>query len=112
MNDMTTRQPKPVRRIRPKPAPVLLLPEWRVKAPAPVVIDIMALARAGRATALAAKAGPKAAKAARKAQAFQPIEVVLIDADFRARVEAIANRRGIPQVYARPVATARPLAAG
>lgn len=110
MNDMTTclacaRPIRPVRRIHPKPAPILLLPEWRVEVPDPVVIDIMALARAGRAAALAAKA-------ARRQAAFQPIEVVLINADFRARVEAIANRRAIPQVCVRPAATARPLAAG
>ena len=82
-----------------------LLPEWRVDVPAPVGIDMQAEARVGRIRALAAKA-------ARRAQAFQPIEVVLINADFRARVEGIAARRGGTLVCARPVVTARPLAAG
>lgn len=109
MTDMTITtlhaQPiRPVRRIRPKPAPLLLLPEWRVDAPAPAPVT-MADARAGRARA-------HAAKAAHKAEAFQPVEAILINPDFRARVEAIAARRGATVVCARPVAAPMPLAAG
>lgn len=104
MLDMTTVQPRQVRRIRPKPLPLLLLPDWRVDAPTPAPVTA-ADARAGRARALADKA-------ARKAAAFQPPEVILINPDFRARVEALAARRGGTLVSARPVTTARPLAAG
>lgn len=107
MLDMTTAYAtcaRPVRRIRPKPLPLLLLPEWRVEAPAPAPTgaDLLALAREGRARALAAKAE-------RKAAAFQPIEAILICPDFRARVEAIAARR---VVTASAAATVRPIAAG
>lgn len=70
---------------RARPQPLTLLPEQRV--------DLLAKARAGRVAALAAKAE-------RKAQAFQPVEAILINPDFRARVAAIAVRH------------ARPLAAG
>lgn len=113
MNDMTTVQPRRVRPVHPStttrptvtPAPLLLLHEWRADVPARVGIDMQALAREGRARALAAKA-------ARRQAAFQPIEVVLVNADFRARIEAIASRRGIPQVCARPVTAPMPLAAG
>ena len=93
MLDMNT--PRQVRRIRPKPLPLLLVSHWRVDAlaPAPAQADLLALAREGRARALAAKA-------ARKAAAFQPPEVILINPDFRARVAALAVRH------------ARPLAAG
>ena len=79
--------------------PLALLPAQRVDAPAR---DMQAKAREGRLLALVAKA-------ARRAAAFQPVEVVLIDPDFRARVEAITARR---VVTATAVATARPLAAG
>jgi len=110
MNDMTTVQPRRVRPAHPsttarpvvKPAPLLLLPAWRVDAPARVGTDMVALARA---RALAAKA-------ARRAAAFQPVEAVLLNPDFRARVQAIVARRGATLVCARPVTTARPLAAG
>lgn len=79
MLDMTTVQPcqvRRIRRIRPKPMPLLLLPEWRVLVPD---------AREGRLRALLAKE-------TRRAAAFQPIEVVVINAAFRARVEAITAR--------------------
>lgn len=76
MNAMTTCQPRTVRRIRPKPMPLLLLPEWRVQVPD---------AREGRLRALLAKQ-------ARRAAAFQPVEVVVINAAFRARLEAITAR--------------------
>ena len=79
--------------------PLALLPAQHVDAPAR---DMQAKAREGRLLALVAKA-------ARRAAAFQPVEVVLIDPDFRARVEATAARR---VVTASTVATARPLAAG
>jgi hypothetical protein len=79
---------------RARPQPLTLLPEQRV--------DLLAKARAGRVAALAAKA-------ARKAAAFQPPEVLLINPDFRARVEAMQARR---VVTACTVATSRPLAAG
>lgn len=113
MNDMTAVQPRRVRPVHPStttrptmtPAPLLLLLAWRADVPAPVGIDMQALAREGRARALTAKA-------ARRQAAFQPIEIVLVNAEFRARIEAIANRRGIPQVCARPVITGHPLAAG
>lgn len=85
MNDMTmmtTTQPRPVRRIRPKPQPLLLLPEWRVTSAA----EAAALARAGRLRALA--------KVQRRKAAFQPVEVVYRNPDFQARVEALAGRRG------------------
>jgi hypothetical protein len=101
MNDLTMTTPRPVRRIRPKPLPLLLLPDWRVDAPAPAPVTA-ADARAGRARALAAKA-------ARKAAAFQPPEVILINEAFAARVAAIAARR---VVTACTSATSRPLAAG
>lgn len=67
------------------PQPLTLLPEQRV--------DLLAKARAGRVAALAEKAE-------RKARAFQPVEAILINPDFRARVAAITVRH------------ARPLAAG
>ena len=103
---MTTCLPRPVRRIRPKPALLLLRPEWRVDAPAPVVTAAPHVdPREGRARALAAKA-------ARRQAAFQPVEVVCANVEFRARVEAIVNRRAVPQVCARPVAATMPLAAG
>lgn len=107
MNDMTmcctcVRPVRPVRRIIPKPLPLLLLPAWRVDAPAPVTVTE---ARAGRIRALEAKAQ-------RKAEAFQPVDTVLLNPDFRARVAAIQARPGVPQVCARPVAATMPLAAG
>jgi len=80
--------PRQVRRIRPKPLPLLLLPHWRVDAPAPAPVTAND-ARAGRARALAAKA-------AREAVAFQPVENILINPAFAARVAAIAARRGVP----------------
>lgn len=104
MNDLTMTTPRPVRRIRPKPLPLLLLPDWRVDAPAPAPAraDMGALAREGRARALAAKA-------ARKAAAFQPPDVILINEAFAARVAAIAAKRVVTACTA---ATSRPLAAG
>lgn len=115
MLDMTTVTP---RRIRPthlppiarpvvKPVPLLLLPAWRTDAPARVgtATTMPVEPREGRARALAAKA-------ARRQAAFQPIEVVCANVEFRARVQAIVARRGVPQVCARPVATPMPLAAG
>lgn len=102
MLDMTTTHARPVRRIRPKPAPLLLRPEWRVDAPAPVVTAAPPVdPREGRARALA-----------RRQAAFQPVEAVLVNPDFRARVEAITARRGATLVCARPVLSARPMAAG
>lgn len=103
MNDMTmtTRLPRPVRRIIPKPLPLLLLPECRVDAPSPAPVVTMAEARAGRIRALAAKV-------ARRQAAFQPVEVVCANVEFRARVEAIVAQR----TGARPVAATMPLAAG
>lgn len=53
---------------------------------APAQPDMTEVAREGRIRALAAKAE-------RKAQAFQPPEVILVNPDFRARVAAIAARR-------------------
>ena len=50
-----------------------------------------------------------AAKASRRAAAFQPPEVILINPAFRTRIEAIAARR---VVTANTVTTSRPLAAG
>lgn len=100
MNDMTitTCLPRPVRRIRPKPVPLLLRPEWRVDAPAPVVTTAPPVdPREGRARALA-----------RRQAAFQPVEVVCANVEFRARVEAIAARRA----GARATAATMPLAAG
>lgn len=84
MNAMTTCQPRTIRRIRPKPTPLLLLAEWRVKVPD---------AREGRLRALLAKE-------ARRAAAFQPVEVVVINAAFRARVEAISARHSRSPCYA------------
>ncbi len=109
MLDMTTVQPRRVRPAglspiaRPKPLPLFLLPAWRVDAPAPVLT--MAEARAGRVRALEAKAQ-------RKAAALQPVETVLLNPEFAARVAAIAARRGGPLVCAKPVAATMPLAAG
>lgn len=103
MLDMTTACAtcaRPVRRLRPKPLPLLLLPAQRVDVPAGV--DLLAKARAGRVAALAEKAE-------RRAAAFQPPETILIDPAFRARLEAIAARR---VVTACTNATSRPLAAG
>jgi cytochrome c553 len=97
MNDMTTMTTACAS--CPHRKPLALLPAQRVDAPAP---DMQAKAREGRLLALAAKA-------ARRAAAFQPVQTILIDPDFRARVEAIAARR---VVTANTVATARPLAAG
>ncbi len=85
MNDMTTPMFKPCR--------------------VPAKPDMQALAREGRARALAATA-------ARRQAAFQPVEVVCANVEFRARVQAIVTRRGVPQVCARPVAATMPLAAG
>lgn len=107
MNDMTTccaRPVRPVRRIIPKPMPLLLRPEWRTDAQTPAS-DMQAEAQAGRIRALAAKAQ-------RRAEAFQPPDTVLLNPDFAARVAAIQARRGVPQVCARPVAATMPLAAG
>jgi hypothetical protein len=79
---------RPVRRLRPRPLPLLLLPAWRVNtpSPAPAGAGMGAMARAGRASALAAKAE-------RRAATFQPVEAVLVKADFRNRLAAIAARR-------------------
>jgi transposase len=52
------------------------------------------------------------AKAQRKAEAFQLVDTMLLNPDFRARVAAIAARRGVPRACARPVAATMPLAAG
>lgn len=112
MNDMTTVQPRRIRPAnpspiaRPKPAPLLLRPEWRVDVPARVGTAAPAVdPREGRARALAAKA-------ARRQAAFQPVEVVFANVEFRAQVQAIVARRGVPQVCARPVAAPMPLAVG
>lgn len=96
MLDITTAHP---RRVRPLHPSTTARPQ---AAPAPVTADD---AREGRIRALAAKA-------ARRAAAFQPVENILIDPAFRARIEALAARRGGTLVSARPVTTARPLAAG
>jgi hypothetical protein len=113
MNDMTMMTTAHPRRVRPQhpsttarpqaaPASVLvLLPHWRVDAPAPAPVTV-ADAREGRLRALAAKA-------ARRAAAFQPVEVVFANADFRARVELIAARR---VVTASTATHTMPLAAG
>ncbi len=66
---------------------------------------MVAEAPAGRRRALVATAQ-------RKAAAFQPVETVLLSAEFAARVAAIQVRRGATLVYARPVAAPMPLAAG
>ena len=53
MNDMTrmtTAQPRPVRRIRPKAQPLVLLPEWRLPA-----IDLWAVYPTGRMQSVKAK---------------------------------------------------------
>jgi hypothetical protein len=101
MNDMTTACATCPHRSRPQP--LALLPEQRVDVPAGA--DLLAKARAGRVAALAAKA-------ARRAAAFQPVETILIDPAFRARIQALNARRGGTLVSARPVIAARPLAAG
>jgi len=112
MNDMTMMTTAHPRRVRPQhpsttarpqaaPVPLVLLPHWRVDAPAPAPVTV-ADAREGRIRALAAKA-------ARRAAAFQPVEVVFANADFRARVELIAARR---VVTASTAAHTMPLAAG
>jgi hypothetical protein len=72
MNGMTTNQLRPVRRICPKPQPLLLLPLWKVKAV--TVADV----RAGRLRALVAAQRNRAPAYA--------------DEGFRARVESIAAR--------------------
>lgn len=78
--------------------PLALQPHQRVDLPASTGAELLAKARDGRLAALAAKA-------ARRAAAFQPIDAILIDPAFRVRVEALA---------ARPVVTAgrHPIAAG
>lgn len=98
MNDMTTACATCPHRARTQP--LALLPEQRVDVPAGA--DLLAKARAGRVAALAAMAE-------RKAQAFQPVEAILINPDFRARIEALAAKR---VVTACTNATSRPLAAG
>lgn len=60
-----------------------------------------ALVRAVRARALATKAE-------RRASAFQPVETVLVKAEFRERLAAIAARR----VVAARTASPMPIAAG
>lgn len=82
---------------RARTQPLALLPEQRVDG-----ADMLAKARAGRVAALAAKA-------ARRAAAFQPVENILIDPAFRARIEALAARRVVSVSTA---ITAKPLAAG
>ena len=94
MNDMTMTTACATCPHRARPQPLALLPEQRV--------DLLAKARAGRVAALAAKA-------ARRAAAFQPVETILIDPAFRARIEALAARR---VVSASTAITAKPLAAG
>lgn len=113
MNDMATVQPRRIRPAHPspiarlKPAPLLLRPEWRVDVPARVGTATTAPvdSREGRARALVAKA-------ARRQAAFQPIEVVCANVEFRARVQAIVAKRGVPQVCARPVTATMPLRRG
>jgi hypothetical protein len=56
---------------------------------------LLAAAREGRARAIAAKL-------ARRDAAFQPVETLAQNADFRAKVEAILNRRAA--AYAHPLA--------
>ena len=73
MTDMTTSQPRNVRRIYPKPLPLLLLPQWKVNA------VTVANVRAGRLRALVAAQRHRAPAYA--------------DEGFRERVEAIAARR-------------------
>lgn len=82
MNDMTTACATCPHRARPQP--LALLPEQRVEVPAGA--DLLAKARAGRVAALAGKA-------ARRAAAFQPVETILTDPAFRARIEALSARR-------------------
>jgi hypothetical protein len=88
MNAMTTFKPRTIRRIHPKPLPLLLLPAWRVQVPD---------AREGRLRALVAKQ-------ARRAAAFQPVEVVVINAAFRARLEAITARNTSTNRYTHAMA--------
>ena len=95
MNDMTTACATCPHRARTQP--LALLPEQRVDR-----ADMLAKARAGRVAALAGKA-------ARRAAAFQPVETILIDPAFRARIEALNARR---VVSASTAITAKPLAAG
>ena len=75
MSGMTTNQLRPVRRICPKPQPLLLLPQWKVKA------VTLANVRAGRLRALLAAQRHRAPAYA--------------DEGFRERVEAIAARHVI-----------------
>ena len=97
MNDMTMTTACATCPHRTRPQPLALLPEQRVDR-----ADMLAKARAGRVAALAAKA-------ARRAAAFQPVENILIDPAFRARIEALNARR---VVSASTAITAKPLAAG
>lgn len=100
MNDMTMTTACATCPHRSRPQPLALLPEQRVDVPAGA--GLLAKARAGRVAALAAKA-------ARRAAAFQPVETILIDPAFRARIEALAARRVVTACAA---ATPKPLAAG
>jgi len=94
MNDMTTMTTacatcaRPVRRLRPRPLPLLLLPAWRVESPAPAPAG----AAWGRWPALGVPSA-LAAKAERPAAASQPVKAVLVKADFRSQPAAIAARR-------------------
>ena len=98
MNDMTTACATCPHRARTQP--LALLPEQRADVPAGA--DLRAKARAGRVAALAAKAP-------RRAAAFRPVETILIDPAFRARLEAIAARRVVTACAA---ANPKRLAAG
>lgn len=97
---MTTVQPRRVHPAHPSPAtrpasvtpPLLLLPAWQVDRPEPVGTDMQALARAGRARALATKA-------ARRQAALPPVETVLVNVEFRARIEELLARRVGVQVF-------------
>lgn len=102
MTDTTTVQPRrvratqPVSTQRPTPAPLLLLPEWRVDDPTGAPVDgaaLLAQAREGRVRALAAKR-------ARRAAAFQPVDAVFASDTFGARIAAIQARRMAPALAA------------
>lgn len=82
-----------VRRICPKPAPLLLLPQWRVHVVTGETV------RAGRLAALQAKAD-------RKAAAFQPIESILVNPEFGARVEVLLARHARVHTLAHSAAAA------
>lgn len=97
MNDMTMTTACATCPHRTRTQPLALLPEQRVDR-----ADMLAKARAGRVAALAEKA-------ARRAAAFQPVENILIDPAFRARIEALNARRVVTACAA---TSPKPLAAG